>query len=207
MSLFKFVLCLALFNASSQSFALGSQAAVEEAKFVEILNLFRAKLFLQPLQTNEKLFAAAEGHAEWMAHKRILTHAGPSLFGTCGTRIFAEGIDDETLVGENIARGSYDAKSTFIQWFFSSPHLQGMLTPEYTHIGVARRGCEEPALGEKSDSWSCFWVTDFADLSTEKQAGSQDRFYSDQALIQAAEDVVGELDAEDKADFENPTFE
>ena len=40
--------------------------------------------------------------------------------------------------GENIAAGNSDAQSTYLQWLNSAPHLQNMLNPDFTEIGVGR---------------------------------------------------------------------
>ncbi len=175
----------------------------EERAFLNLINGFRTELKLSQLNTDSRLFDAAEGHAEWMAGKGLLTHSGPGILGSSGKRIYAEGVEQGTLVGENIARGSYSGKDTFIQWFFSPAHLGGMLNSKYTHIGIARRGCSE----ELNNSWYCFWVTDFADLSSVESSlvMGEEASYSDEALIQAAESVVGPLDSNDKLMFKNPT--
>ena len=170
---------------------------------MNLINGFRTELKLSQLKTDSRLFDAAEGHADWMAGKGLLTHVGPGLLGTCGKRIYREGVEKGTLVGENIARGSFSGKNTFIQWFFSSEHLGGMLNSKYTHIGIARRGCSE----ELNNAWYCFWVTDFADFSSSENSFMMDEeaTYSDEALIHAAESVVGPLDSKDKLMFKNPT--
>lgn len=185
--------------------------SAEEIAFLQIINDFRTELNLPALEIDPRLTEAANRHAQWMANKNFLTHAGPRIGWGSWTRMYAQGIEKGTLVGENIARGSFSAKNTFIQWFFSSIHLGGMLTADYTHVGISRRGCDGI-----DDQKYCFWVTDFADLSEPAVADEfqtstcgkdhpKSYTYGDEHLIHAAEMVVGELDSEKKANFENPT--
>lgn len=157
----------------------------DELDFLRIINLFRVNLSLTPLKVDQRLNDAAEGHSEWMMGKGILTHSGPGFTGTSATRVIAEGIDPNTLIGENIARGNYGAKETFLQWLYSPPHLLGMITPEYDHIGISRSDCDadQPAY--------CFWTTDFAALNP--AAETPEREFTVEEVARAAEAVVGPL--------------
>jgi uncharacterized protein YkwD len=136
----------------------------EETAFVVLLNRFRTSLHLHPLVSDDRLVDAARNHAYFMSNYHVLTHYGPKPWWGAAIRMRAAGIPSGFLTGENIARGNFNAKETFIQWFFSEEHLQAMLTDEYDHIGVAREGCESNV-----DRGSCFWVTDFAQLQPQSQ--------------------------------------
>jgi uncharacterized protein YkwD len=176
------------------------QPSAEETTFVQIINDFRANLRLQPVASDERLVDAAQNHALWMSYHHLLTHVGPKPWWKSSTRMYAAGIPYGTLVGENIARGSYSAKNTFIQWFFSPEHLEGMMTPEYDHIGVSREGCE-PGDAE----WNCFWVTDFAELTELPNAQAQLLTEpSKEQIVEAAEKVIGPLDPKRKDFFLHP---
>ncbi len=127
----------------------------EELEFLNILNNFRYRLSISRLNEDSILNQSSKNHAVWMAGKGRLTHSGPGIRTSSDDRIRAAGSTDWST-GENIARGSFRAKATFQQWFFSPSHLKLMLAPRYNKIGVARAGC-----ASESDQWNCFWVTDF----------------------------------------------
>jgi uncharacterized protein YkwD len=177
-----------------------NQASNEETAFVEIINGFREGLHLQTVAGDDRLTEAAQNHAMWMSYYHVLTHVGPRPWWKSSTRMYAAGIPYGKLVGENIARGSYTAKDTFIQWFFSPEHLEGMMTPEYDHIGVSREGC-----ASTTDESGCFWVTDFAALK-EKQS-FQDETHSRAEILEAAEAVIGPMNEADRSRFLNPILD
>ncbi|MBS1959918.1 MAG: CAP domain-containing protein [Bdellovibrionales bacterium] len=154
----------------------------EEAKFYNLLNQFRSNLKLKPLKSDDRLYLAASKHSDWMMGYHLLTHSGPNIGGTSYTRVIAEGVDTEGVIGEIIAMGNSTARATFKQWLFSPPHLMAMISPEYDHVGVARSDCE---YGN-----DCYWTTDFAQLDT---TGESDREFTVEEVTRAAEMVLGPL--------------
>ena len=177
-----------------------NQPSAEEKAFVQIINGFRSNLQIQTVVEDDRLTEAAQNHALWMSYYNVLTHSGPRPWWKSSTRMYAAGIPYGKLVGENIARGSFSAKNTFIQWFFSPAHLEGMMTPRYDHIGVSREGCTSVDTEN-----NCFWVTDFAALSDNGNYQPVGTFAHTRAeILQAAEAVIGRMDEDDRSRFLNP---
>ena len=181
----------------------------QEERFVEIINEFRHNLNLQKLTPESRLQEAAEGHSMFMAKYHVCTHVGPRPWWGSYDRMYAVGIPRGTHTGEVVASGSYTAENTFIQWFFSEDHLQGMLTTDYDHLGVSRFGCES-----EEDQNRCYWAVDFSALNDESreiqnQKQDQDQRQTDVPFTRlqiwnAAEAVVGPLDLDKKEAFLNP---
>jgi hypothetical protein len=149
----------------------------QEAEFLRLIKGFRANLGLSTLTVDARLQAAAEKHSQDMFDHQLLTHFGPALGETSGDRMIAEGAPC-FYCGENIASGNTGAKRTFLQWVFSTPHLLGMITPNYDHVGVSRVGF--------------FWTTDFAQLD-ETANFENARQPSREAVVYAVETMVGPL--------------
>lgn len=181
----------------------------ETKKFLDVINQFRNDLGLEKLKQDTRLDEAARKHALWMRRWNVLTHSGPMLRMGVAARAINEGIDANVLVGENIARGSWTAKDTFKQWFFSKPHLQGMMTAEYDHIGIAREGCVEnsPAdlldqIADENISWNCFWVTDFADLENNDQEVASPQI-TPALILKAGARILGEFTESEATPIKN----
>lgn len=91
-------------------------------------NAERKKRKRVDLTISDKLTAAAQKHAEWMADHHLMTHGNPF------TRIKAEGYE-YSYAGENIAAGQETVASVMKAWMSSMFHKKNILYPEYTEVG------------------------------------------------------------------------
>lgn len=88
-----------------------------------------------PLSWNDKLFAAAAGHAEDMARQQYFSHT--SLDGrTLGERVSEAGYA-WSAVGENIAAGQRDVNQVIDAWLQSAGHCANIMQSRYAEIAVA----------------------------------------------------------------------
>ena len=87
------------------------------------LNEFRTANGLTALRSDARLTALARGHAEDMARRNTLDHAG--FESRRGVR------------AENVAYGCKDTPCTIRQWARSSGHRKNMLKPELKRYGLA----------------------------------------------------------------------
>lgn len=125
----------------------------EEQAFVQLLNMYRQQIGLQPLNLSPTLTTAAELHSEDMADSNYFSHT--SLDG----RNFVDRVRDggytyDTWLGENIGGGYVTAQEVFIGWKNSPSHNANMLRPEFKVIGIGR------AYNASSD-YEWYWTTDF----------------------------------------------
>ena len=115
------------------------------------VNAFRASNGVAPLVLNDKLTAAAQGHAADMARKNYFSHS--SLDGrTPAQRINAAGYTGWTAWGENIAWGYRDWHTTLVVWQNSASHRANLLSPRFKEIGLG---------AAVSPSGTRYWVQDF----------------------------------------------
>jgi len=86
-----------------------------------------------PLQLEEHLSIAAQGHAEDMAANNYFEHEG--LDGRSpGERATDAGYPGQA--GENIARGQASPEEAVIAWTESDGHCTNMMTDDYKELGV-----------------------------------------------------------------------
>lgn len=102
-------------------------------KLLDETNAARASNGSKNLTLNPKLFAAAQSKAEDMANKNYWSHYTPDgsppwVFVT------AEGYDYKKL-GENLATGFLDEKSTVNGWMASKGHRENLLDPMFSEVG------------------------------------------------------------------------
>jgi uncharacterized protein YkwD len=105
-----------------------------EARMLALLNAARAKAGLAALAADPELEAVARGHSEDMARAHFIGHVSPTT-GTPEDRIRRAGVP-VTAGGENVSRaGSPEAAH---QELMASPaHRANMLSPIFTHVGIA----------------------------------------------------------------------
>lgn len=96
---------------------------------IALANQERANHGLQPLEWNEQLFKAAQGHSQNMANGDFFEHGDPVK------RARDEGYPSD-YVGENIAVGSPTPEKVMAQWMKSPGHRNNILSRDYTEIGV-----------------------------------------------------------------------
>lgn len=163
---------------------LGSFSNAQVNGLYQTLNAFRRELGLRPLRQDARLSEAARKHSDWMQGIGYLTHVGPAFGGSSFSRAMAEGVPSEARIGENIARGNFSGRETFLQWLYSPSHLGEMIDAEYDHVGIARSDCDE-------ESWSgCFWTMDFGQFEEREESA---RLITRGEVVRAAEAVLGPL--------------
>lgn len=113
---------------------------------VEATNRARAKAGLGPLKLHAALATAAGAHARDMAEKRYFDHRSPSGEGP-DERCRRAGYPDWT--GENIFRGTTEARAAVEAWMASAGHRQNILNPDSREMGVGYA---------KSGSRDGYWV-------------------------------------------------
>ena len=119
------------------------------AEVLEAHNRIRAAAKLPPLETSERLQAAAQAHARDMAARRRMTHQG-SRGSRPIDRIKAKGYPYRRA-GENIATGSYSVDQLMKGWMNSPPHKRNILGG-FSQIGV---GCAIDEDGKR------YWCVNF----------------------------------------------
>lgn len=139
--------------------------AVLRNEVVRLVNIERQNIGLQPLQKNDMLEAAAQGHAEDMLSKGYFSHysrTGDSYADrmqkedydllhaaacrNCTTRVF---------YGENIAKGHRSPAEVMEGWMNSPPHKKNILSPKYKEIGIGIAGV--------------YWVQNFGAMTIEQR--------------------------------------
>ena len=81
------------------------------------------------------LNAAAQGHSDYQAAIKTMTHDGPGG-NSPGARMTAAGYSWRAW-GENVAYGYNDCAAVIAAWMNSPGHRVNMLNPAYTNIGIA----------------------------------------------------------------------
>jgi uncharacterized protein YkwD len=124
-----------------------TQMAALEARIVALTEEQRLKLDPQakPLKVDEELTRIAREHAQDMATKNYLAHAGPNG-DTSASLLMAEDAKFQGLLGENLAAQHYVKQSgvdveAFAQrfldeWVKSQPHRENMTFADYDRMGV-----------------------------------------------------------------------
>jgi uncharacterized protein YkwD len=88
-----------------------------------------AALAYSPALTN-----ACQGHANYMAQHRVLSHTGANR-SSGGYRARVAGFN-WTMWGENLAAGQQSSRQVVAAWMGSSGHRANMLNRRFTHFGV-----------------------------------------------------------------------
>jgi len=119
-----------------------------------------------PLELDDQLTDAAQGHADWMAERRKMSHRGEDGSNP-GQRIADAGYSWSTY-GENVAYGQDSPKSVMRSWMNSRGHRRNITSSSYADIGIgvatSRNGqiywCV--TFGSKAyngEKWSGEWAT------------------------------------------------
>lgn len=104
----------------------------EEARFVKLLNLYRAANNLESVAVSKNGVESTRWHAQDMINKNYFSHTEPDG-RTFSERASAFGY---TAWSENIAAGNTSASATFCQWKNSSGHNTNMLREQHRSIGI-----------------------------------------------------------------------
>lgn len=105
-----------------------------EKEVVKLTNAERTKAGLSPLQTDDKLMAAAREKSQDMQSNNYFSHTSPT-FGSPFDRMKALGIAYKSA-GENIAQGQRSPQEVVQAWMDSPGHRANILNGKFTHIGV-----------------------------------------------------------------------
>lgn len=116
-------------------------------------NAARAARGLPALSLNPLLTAAAQGHADFMAQRGILAHAGIGD-GDPFSRMQAAGYA-YGWAAENAAAGQVDTVQVMEAWLGDPPHRANVLGPHYRDVGF---GLSRAANGTP------YWCADFGSL-------------------------------------------
>nr|MDN5934384.1 CAP domain-containing protein [Pseudonocardia sp.] len=100
---------------------------------VELTNAERTDAGCDPLDTDPRLAAAAQGHAEDMSRNGYFDHVSQDG-RRFDDRINARGYPSPG--GENIAQGQESAAEVVAAWMNSPGHRRNILDCEFTAIGV-----------------------------------------------------------------------
>jgi uncharacterized protein YkwD len=90
------------------------------------INAFRKSHGLKPLRQQAALTSLARAHAQDMARRQSMDHAG---FYAIRAR--------RGVAGENVAYGATSMSGAMQQWINSSAHRANMLRQDFTRYGIA----------------------------------------------------------------------
>lgn len=107
----------------------------EEARFLKLINLYRAQFGIAPLVASSKATLAARWHSNDMGVNRYFSHTD-SLGRDPYERTAQFGFG--YCQGENAAAGNYGATETFCQWKLSPGHAGNMQGGHFRSIGIGR---------------------------------------------------------------------
>lgn len=124
----------------------------EEAKFVSLLNLYRAQNGLADVEVSKAGVLSTRFHAQDMINKNYFSHTEPS---GRAFHIRAQAFNYPAW-SENIAAGNTTASGTFCQWKNSAGHNTNMLQSNHRSIGIGR------ALG---GSYGAYWSNNFGPMT------------------------------------------
>jgi uncharacterized protein YkwD len=125
----------------------------QEARFLTLINDYRAKNGLRKLSLSRTLGAAAEHHSKDMARYNYFSH---TLRGgvSWSSNIRKHGYRASSTMAENIAAGHASADDTFRQWRNSASQNKNMLSSNFRAIGIGR-------ASKSSSTYHWYWTTTF----------------------------------------------
>lgn len=128
-------------------------ARVDQQKALSMLNDYRARSGVAPLQLDPELSRIAGDYARKMAALDKMGHNvdGSSLLGM---RLKSYGYPFANA-GENVAAGYHTLAEAFSGWRQSPPHDRGMKDPEMTLMGIA-------TAYNPNSKYKVFWCLIFA---------------------------------------------
>ncbi len=146
----------------------------EEARFLQLINNYRAQQGRPALKISDTLSEASARHSLDMGRYRFFSHTtqGSSWFPAGSTpwdRMRRTGYTYNATMGENIAGGQSTAQQVFDAWRASSEHRANMLNSSFRVIGVARRVVS-------GSPYTSYWTTD---LGSYVDSSAHDRIVSE----------------------------
>lgn len=127
--------------------ATGTNASTIDA-LLRLHNRNRGDQGVPPLKINNKLSAAAQAYAEFLANSGKFGH---TIKGTPGSRAKAQGYHYHAI-GENIAAGQPSPKVVVNGWMHSKGHRENILRKAFKEVGFGVA---------KTRGGRLLWVTDF----------------------------------------------
>lgn len=123
------------------------------AELLSAVNRERKARKLPPLDSDPRLAAAAQSHADDMLARGYYGHASPD--GTQAMqRVRRKGYDAQR-VGENIAKGQGSVEEVMKGWMKSRVHRENILSPRFVDAGFG------VALGKTPEGDEVIWVQVF----------------------------------------------
>lgn len=104
---------------------------------LKLVNQFRARHRLKPLELNEHLNRSAQRHSDDMANRDFFDHVTPNG-RTVGDRATAAGYRWQAIL-ENLAAGQQNPAAVVTGWINSPPHRRAMLAPDIDDAGIGYR--------------------------------------------------------------------
>jgi uncharacterized YkwD family protein len=105
------------------------------SEVVRLVNEERAAAGLKPLQVHAGLTTVAMDKAKDLYHNNYFSHYSPT-YGSPFDMMRSYGISFR-YAGENIAKGQRNPQEVMKAWMNSDGHRANILSPNFTHIGVA----------------------------------------------------------------------
>ena len=135
---------------------------VEETRFLQLINGYRAQHGLDALKLSGIVSEAAARHSLDMATYDYFSHTSErSSYFPAGSspwdRMKLMGYPSGAAMAENIAAGQRTAQEVFDGWRNSPGHNTNMLGSAYRVIGIARRAVAGSRYG-------VYWTTDFGSV-------------------------------------------
>lgn len=101
------------------------------------------------LSWDERLFAAAAGHAEDMARNDYFSHE--SQDGRTFSQRVSEAGYEWSATGENLAAGQADVEQVIQAWIDSPGHCANLMSESFTEVGTA-------CVAEPESTYRQYWV-------------------------------------------------
>ena len=114
---------------------LGVTSTIDYKKIVELTNIERQKLGLQPVVENSTLNKAAAAKAANMLEENYWAHFAPSG-KTPWDFILGSGYRFQ-FAGENLAKNFYSSEDVVTAWMNSPTHKENIINSKYQDIGIA----------------------------------------------------------------------
>ena len=122
----------------------------------ERVNQLRRQHGLEPVRSDARLAAAAQGHAEDLLLRSYYDHRSPEG-GTPASRARDAGLERPGMVAENIAKGLFTPAEVVDRWMDSPGHRRNILQRRATATGLG------VAVGPgESECFDVLWVQLFA---------------------------------------------
>jgi Ca2+-binding RTX toxin-like protein len=129
-----------------------------DQQVLDLINAERTKAGLKSLILVEELDTASDRYAERLATGDFFDHTDPSNGSKPWDRAAAEGYDQWSTVGENIAAGYTTAESVVAGWLSSPGHRANILNASFTHTGI---GYYYLANDTGRSNYNRYWVQVF----------------------------------------------